>query len=82
MADLVNEAISWLQNGEPITGGSGGDSVGVLNRPLVQLFANDNGLQDRIDISYEHTNMFIPKNGNDESDRVFHHPAIAHISSC
>lgn len=50
MADLVNEAISWLQNGEPITGGSGGDSVGVLNRPLVQLLANDNGLQDRIDI--------------------------------
>jgi hypothetical protein len=50
MADLVNEAISWLQNGEPITGGSGGNSGGVLNRPLVQLLANDNGLQDRVDI--------------------------------
>jgi len=50
MADLVNEAISWLQNGEPVTGGSGGNSDGVLNRPLVQLLANDNGLQDRVDI--------------------------------
>lgn len=48
--DLVNETISWLQNGEPVTGGSGGDSAGVLNRPLVQLLANDNGLQDRLDI--------------------------------
>lgn len=48
--DLVNETISWLQNGEPVTGGSGGSSDGVLNRPLVQLLANDNGLQDRIDI--------------------------------
>lgn len=48
--DLVNEAITWLQNGEPVTGGSGGNSDGVMNRPLVELLANDNGLQDRVDI--------------------------------
>lgn len=50
MADLPNESISWLQNGEPVTGGSGGNSDGVLNRPLVQFLANDNFLQSRIDI--------------------------------
>jgi hypothetical protein len=48
--DLINETLTWLQNGEPISGGASGSSVGVLNRPLVELLANDNGLQDRIDI--------------------------------
>lgn len=46
---LPNEALTWLQNGEPATAGNAGGSEGVSNRPLVQLLANDAYIIDQLE---------------------------------
>ena len=50
MTTLPNENPSWIQNGEPVSGGVGGNSDGVLNRPLVQLHANVDAVRDAHDL--------------------------------
>ncbi|MFA5071310.1 MAG: hypothetical protein WC511_02955 [Candidatus Pacearchaeota archaeon] len=47
--NLPFENITWLQNGEPISGGVSGNSDGVLNRPLVQLHDNVDEVRDNLD---------------------------------
>lgn len=38
--------LSWIQNGEEITGGDNGTSEGTLNRPLLELLSNTVYLND------------------------------------
>ena len=41
MSELTHADIDWLQNGEPVTGGTDAQpSAGVMNRPLIQLQEN------------------------------------------
>lgn len=49
MTALPHESLSWLQNGEPVSGGTNGNNEGVLNRPLQQLLSNDNVLRTNLD---------------------------------
>lgn len=44
---LPYDNLSWIQNGEPVSGGSGGSSEGTTNRPLLQLLENDKSLDAR-----------------------------------
>ena len=46
---LPNETLTFLQNGEPVSGGTAGDSTGILNRPLVQLLADVKAVRDAAD---------------------------------
>jgi hypothetical protein len=38
---LPNDPLTWIQAGEDVEAGSGGNSAGVTNRCLVELLAND-----------------------------------------
>lgn len=49
MTALPHESLSWLQNGEPVSGGTNGNNEGVLNRPLQQLLSNDDALRANLD---------------------------------
>jgi hypothetical protein len=46
---LPNENLTYIQNGEPVSGGVSGNSDGVLNRPLVQLHNNVDAVRDAHD---------------------------------
>lgn len=45
---LIHNPLSWIQNSEPVSGGTGGNSDGVVNRPLIQLLENDKNLDERL----------------------------------
>jgi hypothetical protein len=47
--NLPYEDLTFIQNGEPVSGGTGGNSDGVLNRPLVELQANVKEIRDEHD---------------------------------
>ena len=49
MSELIHADIDWLQNGEPVTGGTDAQpSAGVLNRPLIQLLDNISGVNTNL----------------------------------
>ena len=43
---LPYENLTWLQNGEPVSGGTTGSSDGVLNRPLIETHEDVKYLRD------------------------------------
>lgn len=43
---MFNTSLTWIQNGEDITGGTLGDNVGTLNRTSIELLENDQYLYD------------------------------------
>lgn len=49
MSELIHADIDWLQNGEPVTGGTDAQpSAGVMNRPLIQLQDNISGVNTNL----------------------------------
>lgn len=49
MSELIHTDIDWLQNGEPVTGGTDAQpSAGVMNRPLIQLQDNISGVNTNL----------------------------------
>lgn len=51
---LPNDPLNWLQNGEDVDGGVSGDSTGAMNRPLVELLANDTYFLGRMNASHNY----------------------------
>lgn len=45
-----NNQLTWIQNGEPLSGGFNGSNSGVMNRPMRELLNNTKNLNERLAI--------------------------------
>ncbi len=46
-----NSQLTWIQNGEPLSGGFNGSNSGVMNRPMRELLNNTKNLNERLTLA-------------------------------